>query len=100
MKSLLLSEYNHLEIADLPLPAVGADDVLVRVEACGICGSDVHGYDGSTGPAHSAHRDGSRGSGHGGSRGRECAWLRQGRPRDLRLDHLLRRVRVLRARRD
>lgn len=49
MKSLLLSEYNHLEIADLPLPAVGADDVLVRVEACGICGSDVHGYDGSTG---------------------------------------------------
>jgi L-iditol 2-dehydrogenase len=24
-------------------------DVLVRVKACGICGSDVHGYDGSTG---------------------------------------------------
>jgi L-iditol 2-dehydrogenase len=49
MKSLLLSEYNHLEIADLPLPAVGPDEVLVRVQACGICGSDVHGYDGSTG---------------------------------------------------
>src|ERR1700686_1818384 len=49
MKSLLLSEYNHLEIADLPLPTVGPDEVLVRVEACGICGSDVHGYDGSTG---------------------------------------------------
>jgi L-iditol 2-dehydrogenase len=49
MKSLLLSEYNHLEIADLPLPAVGPDEVLVRVEACGICGSDVHGYDGSSG---------------------------------------------------
>lgn len=49
MKSLLLSEYNHLEIADFPLPAVGADEVLVRVEACGICGSDVHGYDGSSG---------------------------------------------------
>lgn len=49
MKSLLLSEYNHLEIADLPVPTVGADEVLVRVEACGICGSDVHGYDGSSG---------------------------------------------------
>jgi L-iditol 2-dehydrogenase len=31
------------------LPAVGYGEVLVRVEACGICGSDVHGYDGSTG---------------------------------------------------
>ncbi|HZP03928.1 MAG TPA: galactitol-1-phosphate 5-dehydrogenase [Terracidiphilus sp.] len=49
MKSLLLSEYNHLEIADMPIPAVGPDEVLVRVEACGICGSDVHGFDGSTG---------------------------------------------------
>jgi L-iditol 2-dehydrogenase len=49
MKSLLLTEYNHLEIADLPLPRIGPDEVLVRVEACGICGSDVHGYDGSSG---------------------------------------------------
>ena len=49
MKSLLLSEYSHLEIADMPMPLPGADEVLVRVEACGICGSDVHGYDGSSG---------------------------------------------------
>lgn len=49
MKSLLLSEYSHLELADLPMPAVGPDEVLVHVEACGICGSDVHGYDGSSG---------------------------------------------------
>ncbi len=49
MKSLLLTEYNHLEITDLPLPDIGPDEVLVRVEACGICGSDVHGYDGSSG---------------------------------------------------
>jgi L-iditol 2-dehydrogenase len=33
----------------MPLPPVGAGEVLVRVEACGICGSDVHGYDGSSG---------------------------------------------------
>lgn len=49
MKSLLLSAYSHLEITDLPLPPVGAQEVLVRVQACGICGSDVHGYDGASG---------------------------------------------------
>jgi L-iditol 2-dehydrogenase len=49
MKSLLLSAYNQLEIAEMPVPAIAAGEVLVRVEACGICGSDVHGYDGSSG---------------------------------------------------
>jgi len=49
MKSLLLSSYNHLEIAEMPIPAVSTGEVLVRVEACGICGSDVHGFDGSSG---------------------------------------------------
>ena len=49
MKSLLLSEYNHLDVVDMPVPLVGPDEVLVQVAACGICGSDVHGYDGSSG---------------------------------------------------
>lgn len=49
MKALLLSQYRHLEVADLPAPEPGPDEVLVRVAACGICGSDVHGYDGSSG---------------------------------------------------
>src|SRR6202789_3879273 len=49
MKALLLSEYNQLDIADLPAPVPGVDEILVRVAACGICGSDVHGYDGSSG---------------------------------------------------
>jgi L-iditol 2-dehydrogenase len=50
MKSLLLSEYNHLELAETALAnRSGTGEVLVRVEACGICGSDVHGYDGSSG---------------------------------------------------
>jgi L-iditol 2-dehydrogenase len=49
MKALLLSEYGHLELADLPVPNVRPDELLVRVAACGICGSDVHGYDGSSG---------------------------------------------------
>jgi L-iditol 2-dehydrogenase len=49
MKALLLSQYNHLEMTDCPVPTPGAHEVLVRVAACGICGSDVHGYDGSSG---------------------------------------------------
>ena len=49
MKSLLLSEYSRLEVVDQPAPEIGPDDVLVEVKACGVCGSDVHGYDGSSG---------------------------------------------------
>ncbi len=49
MKALLLSKYRQLEIAEVPTPSAGAGEVLIRVGACGICGSDVHGYDGSSG---------------------------------------------------
>ena len=49
MKSLLLKEYLQLEVADFPQPQPGPGEVLIRVAACGICGSDVHGYDGSSG---------------------------------------------------
>ncbi len=49
MKALLLSEYNRLQVVDVPMPRPAPDEVLIRVEACGICGSDVHGYDGSSG---------------------------------------------------
>jgi L-iditol 2-dehydrogenase len=49
MKALLLAKYGHLEMTELPQPSPGSDEVLVRVAACGICGSDVHGYDGSSG---------------------------------------------------
>lgn len=49
MRALLLKEYRRIELVESPLPTVGAGEVLVRVAACGICGSDVHGFDGSTG---------------------------------------------------
>ncbi|HEY3391971.1 MAG TPA: galactitol-1-phosphate 5-dehydrogenase [Lacipirellulaceae bacterium] len=49
MQALLLSEYRKLELVSMERPALGPNDVLVRVAACGICGSDVHGYDGSSG---------------------------------------------------
>jgi L-iditol 2-dehydrogenase len=49
MRALLLENYNELTLKDVSIPELGPEDVLIRVKACGICGSDVHGYDGSTG---------------------------------------------------
>ena len=49
MNALLLKEYKHLEMVEMPQPEIGLEDVLIRVRTCGICGSDVHGLDGSTG---------------------------------------------------
>jgi 2-desacetyl-2-hydroxyethyl bacteriochlorophyllide A dehydrogenase len=49
MKALVLEEYNKLVFKDVPDPEIHSDEVLVKVKACGICGSDVHGLDGSTG---------------------------------------------------
>ena len=49
MKALLLEQYMQLGYQEVPEPAISPDDVLIRVKACGICGSDVHGLDGSTG---------------------------------------------------
>jgi 2-desacetyl-2-hydroxyethyl bacteriochlorophyllide A dehydrogenase len=49
MKALVLEKYNELLYKDVPEPEISDQDVLVQVKACGICGSDVHGMDGSTG---------------------------------------------------
>ncbi len=49
MKALLLTEYMHLELTEMAEPKIGPHEVLIRVRSCGICGSDVHGIDGSTG---------------------------------------------------
>lgn len=49
MKALLLSEYRRLELTDVATPEPQRGEVVVRVAACGICGSDVHGYDGLSG---------------------------------------------------
>jgi L-iditol 2-dehydrogenase len=49
MKALVLKEYRRFALEDIPVPTLQPDEVLVRVRACGICGSDVHGMDGSSG---------------------------------------------------
>ena len=49
MKALVLVEYNKLVFKDFPDPVAAENEVVVKVESVGICGSDVHGMDGSTG---------------------------------------------------
>src|SRR5215831_15306573 len=49
MKALVLKEYRRFALEDVAVPTLQPDEVLVRVRACGICGSDVHGMDGSSG---------------------------------------------------
>lgn len=49
MKALILTDYGHLEVVETAIPECADDELLIRIAACGVCGSDVHGYDGSTG---------------------------------------------------
>lgn len=49
MKALIFTKPYCLEYSDFPQPVVGDNDVLIRVKACGICGSDVQGFTGTTG---------------------------------------------------
>ena len=49
MKALVHTEPYKFEFKDVPQPKPGDEEILVRVKAVGICGSDVHGYTGKTG---------------------------------------------------
>ncbi len=49
MKALVLEDYMKLVYKEVADPVPGPEEVLVEVKATGICGSDVHGIDGSTG---------------------------------------------------
>ena len=46
MKSLIVEKPGATRIEDLPIPDCGPGDVLIRVDASGICGTDVHIYRG------------------------------------------------------
>jgi L-iditol 2-dehydrogenase len=49
MKALVNTAPYILELQDWPVPTYGPDDLLIRVKACAICGSDIKGYSGKTG---------------------------------------------------
>ncbi len=40
----MMTKLQHFELQQYPIPELGDDDILVRVEGCGICGTDAHEY--------------------------------------------------------
>lgn len=45
-KVAVLTGEKKIEVRELPVPEINDDEVLVKVEGCGICGTDVHEYKG------------------------------------------------------
>ena len=49
MKAAVFTGIDHMEIRDVPKPRPGENEVLLKVEACAVCGSDIrifhHGND-------------------------------------------------------
>src|SRR5438067_1248926 len=48
VRATVLVEPKTLEAREFARPAISADDALLRIEACGICGSDYEQYEGAT----------------------------------------------------
>lgn len=50
MKAVVIERPGTVVVTDVPEPGIGPTDVLVRVGACGICGTDLHIFDGEFPP--------------------------------------------------
>ncbi len=51
MKAAVYKGNKTIDIDEVPIPLIADDDVLIKVQACGICGTDVHIYEGAEGAA-------------------------------------------------
>ena len=40
----MLTALEHYDVKEYPIPDIGDDDILVKVEGCGICGTDAHEF--------------------------------------------------------
>ena len=40
----MLTSLEHFDVKEFPIPEVGDDDILVKVEGCGVCGTDAHEF--------------------------------------------------------
>lgn len=46
MKAAVVHRPHAISVEEMPAPVPGAEDIVIRVKACGVCGSDVHGFEG------------------------------------------------------
>lgn len=47
MRQAVMTKFKKIEVLDNPVPELRADEVLLKIDACGICGSDLHIYTGN-----------------------------------------------------
>jgi D-arabinitol dehydrogenase (NADP+) len=50
MKAIVYDAPRRFQYKDVPEPEIEADDILVRINACGVCGTDLHIHEGEFGP--------------------------------------------------
>ncbi len=43
-RAAMLTSIGHYDIKEFPIPELGDEDILVKVEGCGVCGTDAHEY--------------------------------------------------------
>ncbi|MBE6649839.1 MAG: theronine dehydrogenase [Ruminococcaceae bacterium] len=43
-RAAMLTKLEHYDIVEFPIPELGDDDILVKVEGCGVCGTDAHEF--------------------------------------------------------
>jgi len=51
MKAAVYKGNHTIVLEEVAIPSIGSDDILVKIMACGICGTDVHIFEGSEGAA-------------------------------------------------
>jgi len=51
MQAVVIEKPGEVVVREVPDPAPGPEEVVVAVKACGICGTDIHIFDGEFGPA-------------------------------------------------
>lgn len=51
MKSAVFYGKHHIKIEEMDMPEIKEDEVLIQIKACGVCGTDVHIYEGDKGAA-------------------------------------------------
>jgi len=51
MKALVYEAPRQFKYKDVPEPKLEPDDVLVKIDACGLCGTDLHIHEGEFAPS-------------------------------------------------
>lgn len=80
MRALVLRGFGDFAVMERPSPRPGAGEVLLRVTATGICGSDLHGYTGHNGRRHPGQVMGHETVGRVAAVGAEVTGLRIDQP--------------------